>query len=104
MVPMLPCRDIDEMADFWTSLGLAVTYRQIRPNPYLALRRKAIELHYYGMDDVDPELSHSTCAIVVSDTTFRRRRWPSGRVHGRTWPSCGSASMTPQAPSRRSAR
>jgi predicted ATPase len=68
MVPMLPCGDIDEMAAFWTSLGLAVTYRQLRPNPYVALGRNAIDLHYYGMDGVDPEQSHSTCAIVVPDT------------------------------------
>jgi hypothetical protein len=68
MVPMLPCGDIDEMAGFWTALGLAVAYRQVRPNPYLALRRNAIDLHYYGMDQVDPEQSHSTCSIVVPDT------------------------------------
>ena len=68
MVPMLPCRDLDEMAAFWTALGLTVSYRQVRPNPYLALRRNAIDLHYYGMDGVDPEQSHSTCAIVVDDT------------------------------------
>jgi hypothetical protein len=68
MVPMLPCHDIDEIAAFWTSLGLTVTYRQLRPNPYLALGRNAIDLHYYGMDGVDPEQSHSTCAIVVPDT------------------------------------
>ena len=69
MVPMLPCGDIDEMAAFWTSLGLRVAYRQVRPNPYLALRRNAIDLQYYGLDHVDPEQSHSTCAIVVPDTT-----------------------------------
>lgn len=68
MVPMLPCSDIDEMAEFWTSLGLQVTYRQRRLNPYLALRRNGIDLHYYGMDGVDPDQSHSTCAIVVPDT------------------------------------
>jgi hypothetical protein len=68
MVPMLPCGDIDDMARFWTPLGLSVTYRQLRPNPYLALRRNAIELHYYGMDDVDPEQSYSSCSIVVPDT------------------------------------
>jgi hypothetical protein len=68
MVPMLPCGDIDEMAAFWTALGLAVTYRQLRPNPYLALKRNGIDLHYYGMDHVDPEQSHSTCAIAVPDT------------------------------------
>ena len=65
---MLPCGDIDEMAGFWMALGLTVTYRQVRPNPYLALRRNAIELHYYGMGLLDPEQSHSTCAIVVPDT------------------------------------
>ena len=65
---MLPCGDIDEMASFWTSLGLAVTYRQVRPNPYLALRRNGIDLHYYGMDGIDPEQSYSTCGIVVADT------------------------------------
>ena len=68
MVPMLPCGDIDEMAEFWTALGLAVTYRQVRPNPYVALGRNGIDLHYYGMAGIDPEQSHSTCAIVVPDT------------------------------------
>ena len=68
MVPMLPCADIDQLAEFWTSLGLQITYRQIRPNPYLALRRNAIELHYYGMAGFDPDQSHSTCSIVVPDT------------------------------------
>ena len=68
MVPMLPCADIDELAEFWTALGLQVTYRQVRPNPYLALRRNAIELHYYGLDGFDPDQSHSTCSIVLPDT------------------------------------
>ena len=78
MVPMLPCGDIDEMAAFWTSLGLAVTYRQVRPNPYLALGHNAIDLHYYGMDHVDPEQSHSTCAIVVPDTAPLYARFVRG--------------------------
>lgn len=68
MIPMLPCGDIDEIAEFWTSLGLSVTYRQTRPNPYVALGRNGIDLHYYGLEQHDPEQSHSTCAIVVPDT------------------------------------
>jgi hypothetical protein len=68
MVSMLPCADIDEMAAFWTSHGLAVAYRQLRPNPYLALKRNATDLHYYGLDHVDPEQSHSTCVVAVPDT------------------------------------
>jgi len=78
MVPILPCRDIDEVAGSWTALGLAVTYRQLRPNPYIALRRNAIELHYYGMEGWDPSGSHSTCSVVVDDTESLHRLFVSG--------------------------
>jgi len=37
-VPALPCRSIDEIEAFYTALGFTRTYRQVRPNPYLALR------------------------------------------------------------------
>ncbi|MFE5308232.1 hypothetical protein [Isoptericola sp. NPDC056605] len=72
MVPMLPCggteEDLDAMVAFWTALGLEVTYRQQRPNPYVAFGRGGFDVHYYGMPDWDPEQSHSTCALVVPDT------------------------------------
>ncbi|HEU5484372.1 MAG TPA: VOC family protein [Microlunatus sp.] len=68
MVPLLPCGDIQQLVDFWADLGLQVTYRQQRPNPYLALMRGGLVLHYYAMPDWDPELSHSTCVVTVSDT------------------------------------
>lgn len=68
MLPMLPCADVDAMAQFWEPLGLRTTYRQLRPNPYVALRRGGIDLHYYGMPDWDPEQSHSTCVVIVPDT------------------------------------
>ena len=68
MVPMLPCADIDEIAAFWTALGLKVTYRQLRPNPFLALEAGGLALQYYGMPGWDPTLSHSSCGVVVVDT------------------------------------
>lgn len=68
MVAMLPCPDIDEMAGFWTALGLSITYHQQRPNPYVALKRGGIDLHYFGMPGVAPEDSYSTCMILVPDT------------------------------------
>ena len=68
MIPMLPCGDVDAMAEFWTSLGLEVTYRQRRPNPFIALELGGMALQYYGMPTWDPEQSHSTCAVVVPDT------------------------------------
>jgi hypothetical protein len=68
MVPLLPCGDIGVVVDFWTDLGLDVTHRQQRPNPYVALARGGLVLHYYGMPDWDADLSHSTCVLTVSDT------------------------------------
>ncbi|WP_206074588.1 hypothetical protein [Antribacter gilvus] len=68
MVPMLPCGDVDELAAFWQQLGLSLAYRQTRPNPFIALERGAIALQYYGLPGWDPEQSHSTCAIAVTDT------------------------------------
>jgi hypothetical protein len=67
MIPLLPCPSIDEIADFAAALGFAVTYRQTRPNPYLALRREDIDLHYFGMDGFRPEDSYGTCLIVAPD-------------------------------------
>ena len=67
MIPLLPCASIDEIADFAAALGFAVTYRQVRPNPYLALRREGIELHYFGMDGFRPEDSYGTCVVIAPD-------------------------------------
>lgn len=68
MVPLLPCGDVETVADFWTGLGLEVTYRQRRPNPFVALELGGIVLQYYGMPEWDPEQSHSSCVVVVPDT------------------------------------
>ncbi|MGW0431216.1 bleomycin resistance protein [Micromonospora sp. NPDC003197] len=66
-VPLLPCRSIDETADFYRALGFESTYRQTRPNPYLALRREDLELHFFGLADFDPEQSYGSCLVSVPD-------------------------------------
>ncbi|MFJ8963113.1 hypothetical protein ACIRG5_27375 [Lentzea sp. NPDC102401] len=67
-IPLLPCRDIDEIASFYEMLGFSITYRQTRPNPYVCMRLEDINLHFYGMDVHVPEQSHSTCVVIVEDT------------------------------------
>lgn len=95
MVPLLPCGDVGAMADFWVALGLEVTYRQERPNPYVALRRGGIELHYYGMPGWDPGQSHSTCVVAVSDTAPVHEAFAAGlrALHGRL-PVAGAPRVT----------
>jgi hypothetical protein len=67
-VPLLPCRSIDDMIEFYTMLGFEQTYHQVVPNPYVALKREDINLHFFGMPDFKPEDSYGTCLVVVPDT------------------------------------
>ncbi len=85
MAAMLPCRDIARTAEFWTALGLTVTYRQLRPNPFLALERGGIALQYYGLEGLEPDANHSTCGVVVDDTEPLYSRFATGLTasHGR---------------------
>jgi hypothetical protein len=66
-VPLLPCRDVDEIAAFYGVLGFRITYRQQRPNPYVALRREDLHLHFFGMPDFDPATSYGSCLVLVDD-------------------------------------
>ena len=68
VIPMLPCADIDEIAEFFTALGFTVTYRQTRPNPFVALEGHGFPIQYYGLEGHLPEQSHSTCGVLVADT------------------------------------
>ncbi|SDW67739.1 hypothetical protein SAMN05421504_1011227 [Amycolatopsis xylanica] len=66
-VPLLPCRSIDEMLEFYEMLGFTKTYYQRRPYTYVAVRREDINLHFFGLPDYKPEDSYSTCLVVVPD-------------------------------------
>ncbi len=67
-VPLLPCASIDDIRDFMVPLGFAVTYRQLRPNPYLVVRREDLELHYFGIEGFVAEDSYGSCLVLVEDT------------------------------------
>lgn len=84
-IPLLPCRDIDEIASFYQMLGFSITYRQTRPNPHVALQREDINLHFYGMEGHVPENSHSTCLVIVEDTSALFEAFAAGMraVHGK---------------------
>lgn len=84
-IPLLPCASIDETASFYEMLGFSVTYRQTRPNPYVALRREDINLHFYELNGHIPEQSHSTCLVIVEDTGPLFEAFAAGMraVHGK---------------------
>jgi len=67
-IPLLPCASIDVMRTFYEALGFHKTYYQTKPNPYVAMRREDMELHFFGMDGFEPADSYSTCVVQVPDT------------------------------------
>ncbi|MGW8975879.1 bleomycin resistance protein [Streptomyces platensis] len=66
-IPMLPCRTLQPVLDFYTALGFEVTFRQKSPNPYAVVQRGGIQLHFFGMKRYDPAQSYSTCYIRTDD-------------------------------------
>jgi catechol 2,3-dioxygenase-like lactoylglutathione lyase family enzyme len=67
-VPLLPCRSIDETSEFYRMLGFERTHHQTRPNPYIVMARDDWELHFFGVDKLDPETTYGTCLVFVPDT------------------------------------
>ncbi len=61
MIPILPCRHLDDVLPFYLALGFEQTYRQARPNPYLCLRRGGIDLHFFGRTTPPPAGSTASC-------------------------------------------
>jgi len=67
MIPILPCRSIDDQLAFYESIGFEVTYRQKAPNVYASVQRGAIELHFFVLKGYEPANSYSSCYVYVSD-------------------------------------
>ncbi|MFF6873183.1 bleomycin resistance protein [Streptomyces sp. NPDC085463] len=62
-IPILPCRTLQPVLDFYTALGFEVTFRQRSPNPYAVVERGGIQLHFFGMKQYDPTVSYSMCYV-----------------------------------------
>jgi hypothetical protein len=85
-VPLLPCRSIDEIVDFYTMLGFTRTYYQLRPNPCVGLKREDLQLQFFGMPEAfKPEDSYGTCIVVVPDIGALFEAFAAGmrKVHGK---------------------
>jgi hypothetical protein len=67
MIPILPCRSIDDQVAFYEALGFEVTYRQRAPNAFAAVRRGAIELQFFTMKGYEPADSYSTCYVMTTE-------------------------------------
>ncbi|WP_433554038.1 VOC family protein [Micromonospora zamorensis] len=77
-VPLLPCASIDDIVTFYTALGFHATHQQRRPNPYVALRREDLHLHFFEMTGFDPDQSYGSCLVLTSDVGDLHRAFAAG--------------------------
>ncbi|HET6529030.1 MAG TPA: VOC family protein [Actinoplanes sp.] len=90
-VPLLPCRDIDEIAGFYAILGFRTTYRQEQPHPYVALRRQDLHLHFFVAPGAEP----GSCLVLVRDVgTLHRGFADALRAAYGTVPASGTPRLT----------
>jgi hypothetical protein len=66
-IPILPCRTIQPVVDFYTALGFTVTFQQKSPNPYAAVELGGIQLHFFALKHYEPTESYSTCYVRTDD-------------------------------------
>lgn len=67
IVPLLPCKSLDELLAFYTQLGFEITYHQKSPNPYAVVERGWIRLDFYGIKHHDPKKCYHTCYILAEE-------------------------------------
>lgn len=68
-IPVMACRDVDELVDFYEAMGFRTTYRQAKPYVYVAVEGRGFGLHFSrvpaGADTVNEDVG--CCLIIVDD-------------------------------------
>ncbi|MGW4499612.1 VOC family protein [Micromonospora sp. NPDC004336] len=77
-VPLLPCASIDDITAFYEVLGFRATYKQRKPNPYVALQREDLNLHFFEIAGFDPDQSYGSCLVLSSDIEGLHRAFAAG--------------------------
>lgn len=67
IVPILPCKSLDELLAFYTQLGFEITYHQKSPNPYAVVEMGWMRLDFYGTKHHDPKKCYHTCYILAEE-------------------------------------
>jgi hypothetical protein len=94
-IPLLPCRTIRPVVDFYTALGFETTFIQKSPYPYAVVERDSVQLQFFGRKQYDPAESCSGCYVVTDDVdalhaSFRAGlKAAYGRIPSRGLPRIG---------------
>jgi catechol 2,3-dioxygenase-like lactoylglutathione lyase family enzyme len=94
-IPCLPCASLSDTLAFYAAMGFEITYQQTRPSSYGCVQRGGIDLHFFGMKNVDPSQSYSTCIVLVENADELHAAFTAGlRQHVGKVPSAGIPRIT----------
>lgn len=79
-VPTMPMRDINETAETYQKLGFRIVHRYDGEVPYLIVRRGEIEIHFFGLEGLDPAESYGGCYVRTDDVDEVFRAFAAARV------------------------
>ncbi|NGO80198.1 VOC family protein [Streptomyces sp. YC504] len=77
-IPILPCRTLQPVLDFYSALGFEITFQQKSPNPFAVVAYGEIELQFFGLKAHDPQASYSTCYVLTDDVDTLYEAFRSG--------------------------
>lgn len=64
-IPLLPAVSINQTLEFYQAIGAILTYQQKAPNNYIGFKLGEIEIHFFGMKQLQPGANFSTCYLIV---------------------------------------
>jgi hypothetical protein len=79
VVPILPCRSLKTILEFYKALGFHTKYEQHAPYVYGSVGLEQIQLDFIGSKTlVENQESSHICLIVVEDATELQKRFSAG--------------------------
>lgn len=67
ITPIFPCKSLNELLEFYQTLGFVVTYHQKSPNPYAVVEKGWLKLDFYSIKHHDPQKCYHTCYILTDE-------------------------------------
>jgi catechol 2,3-dioxygenase-like lactoylglutathione lyase family enzyme len=96
VMPVFPCRSLEETLTFYRALGFAVTYEQTSPYEWSAVQWRGIDLDFYGYGrGFNAEKNICSCIIMAPDVTGPYQAFVAGlrQAYGRL-PTAGLPRIT----------
>jgi hypothetical protein len=95
VIPLLPCKSLSEILNFYRALGFEVTYAQDAPYAYASVRHGDFQLHFSHLTVYGAKNAFGACLVFVPDVSVYHQRFSDalGETYGKI-PTSGVPRLT----------